>query len=138
VPILFRADTHQFSLIEEDTFKETLMDIIKDRDFFMTCFVRRGNNNETMVGLQQKFTGNVPEETIVSFKPKFHYRWTNTKHKVVTITHHLGNIDAEALYEGAVGLVKECESFLITYTTEGDTILENLSKKGSGHETPFF
>jgi len=133
VPILFRADKLQFSLIEEDKFKDTLGSIKKNKDFFMTCFVRRGNKNETVVGLQQKFKGTVPDKTIVSYNPDFHYRWTNTKHKVVTLTHHIGNLSSEALYKASVKLIKECETFLVTYTEEGDELLEKLSNSGNSN-----
>jgi len=119
----------QFSLVEEELFEGTLRSIQKNQDFFMTCFVRRGNNNETIIGLQQKFKGTVPDKTIVSFNSNFHYRWTNSKNKVVTITHTVGNLSAEALYEASVKLIKECESFLITYTEEAEELLENLSKR---------
>lgn len=129
---MYRSDRKQFILIDDDDFTKTLSEVQKNKDFFMTCFVRRGNNNETVVGLQQKFKGTVPDKTIVSFNSDYHYRWTNSKNKIVTITHHIGSLTSEALYGGALKLVKECESFLITYTEEGEELLESLSKRGKG------
>lgn len=127
VPIIYRSDVYRFSLIEDERFKNTLKILNQNKDFFMTCFVRTGNNGETIVGLQQKFIGTVPKRSLVSFKKNFHYRWTSSKQKVVTITHQVGDISSKGLYEGAMRLVRECESFLITHTKEGDELLNKLS-----------